>query len=50
MPLKQKLEILDASNQIMKIIGTARIYIEDEVLGGRMYVEAAVTRSNKKKH
>ena len=32
----------------MEIIGTARIYINNEVLGGRKYVEAAVTRSNKK--
>ena len=48
MPLKQKLEMLDASNRIMEIIGTARIYIDNEVLGGRKYVEAAVTRSNKK--
>ena len=48
MPLTQKLEIIDASNRIMEIIGTARIYINHDVLGGRKYVEAAVTRSNKK--
>ena len=32
----------------MEIIGTAKIYIENDVLGGRKCVEAAVTRSNKK--
>ena len=48
MPLTQKLEIIDASNRIMEIVGTARIYINNDVLGGRKYVEAAVTRSNKK--
>ena len=47
-PLKEKLEMLDASNRIMEIIGTARIYIDNEVLGGRKCVEAAVTESNKK--
>ena len=48
MPLKQKLEMLDASNRIMETIGTTRIYIDNEVLGGRKYVEAAVIRSKKK--
>ena len=32
-PLKEKLEMLDASNRIMEIIGTARIYIDNQVLG-----------------
>ena len=32
----------------MELIGTARIYINNDVLGGRKYVEAAVTRSKKK--
>ena len=48
MPLKQKLEIIDTSNHIMEIIGTTKVYIENDVLGGRKCVEAAVTRSNKK--
>ena len=39
MPLTQKLEIIDASNCIMEIIGTARIYINNDVLVGRKYVE-----------
>ena len=48
MPLTQKLEIIDASNRIMEIIGTIKMYINNDVLGGRKFVEAAVTRSNKK--
>ena len=32
----------------MELIGTARIYINNDVLRVRKYVEAAVTRSNKK--
>ena len=48
MPLKQKLEIIDASNHIMEIIGTPKMYIENHVLRGKKCVEAAVTRSNKK--
>lgn len=47
-PLKEKLEMLDASNRIMEIIGTARIYIDNEVLGGHKCVEAAVIESEKK--
>ena len=49
-PLKQKLEMLDASNRIMDIIGTTRIFIESDILGGRKCVEAAVVMSEKKKH
>ena len=48
MPLKQKLEMLDASNRIMEIIGTARIFIESDILGGRKCVEAAVVEGEKK--
>ena len=47
-PLKEKLEMLDASNRIVEIIGTARIFIDNEVLGGRKCVEAAVIESEKK--
>ena len=47
-PLKQKLEMLDASNRIMEIIGTTRIFIENDVLGGRKCVEAAVIEGEKK--
>ena len=43
-PLKNKLEIIDASGQIMDIIGTIRMYINNRVLGGRKLVEAAVVR------
>ena len=48
MPLKQKLEMLDASNRIMEIIGTPRIFIESDILGGRKCVEAAVIEGEKK--
>ena len=47
-PLKNKLEIIDASNQVMDIIGTIKMYIYNRVLGGRKLVEAAVIRSKKK--
>ena len=47
-PLKNKLEIIDASNQVMDIIGTIKMYIYNQVLGGRKLVEAAVIRSKKK--
>ena len=40
--------MLDASNRIMEIIGTARIFIENDVLGGWKCVEAAVIESEKK--
>ena len=32
----------------MEIIGTIKMYINNDVLGGRKFLEAAVTRSNKK--
>ena len=48
MPLTRKLEIIDASDRIMEIIGTIKMYINNDVLGGRKFLEAAVTRSNKK--
>ena len=47
-PLKEKLVMLDASNRIMEVIGTARIYIDNQVLGGRKCVETAVIESSKK--
>ena len=47
-PLTKKLEIIDASDRIMEIIGTIKMFIENRVLGGRKLVEAAVVRSNKK--
>ena len=47
-PLTKKLEIIDASDKIMDIIGTIRMYINNRVLGGRKLVEAAVVESNKK--
>ena len=40
--------MLDASNHIMEIIGTASIFIENDVLGGRKCVEAAVIEGEKK--
>ena len=47
-PLTKKLEISDASDRIMEIIGTIKMFIDNQVLGGRKLVEAAVVRSNKK--
>ena len=47
-PLKNKLEIIDASYKVMDIIGTIKMYIYHRVLGGRKLVEAAVIRSKKK--
>ena len=47
-PLTKKLEIIDASDRIMEIIGTIKMFIDNRVLGGRKLVEAAVVRSNKK--
>ena len=39
-PLKNKLEIIDASDRVMDIIGTIRMYIDNQVQGGRKLVEA----------
>ena len=47
-PLTKKLEIINASNRIMEIIGTIKMFIDNRVLAGRKLVEAAVVRSNKK--
>ena len=47
-PLTKKLEIIDASDRIMEIIGTIRMYIDNRVLGWRKLVEAAVVKSDKK--
>ena len=47
-PLTKKLEIIDASDKIMDIIGTICMYIDNRVLGGRKLVEAAVVESDKK--
>ena len=47
-PLTKKLEIIDASDRVMEIIGTIRMFIDNRVLGGRKLVEAAVVKSNKK--
>ena len=38
-PLTEKLEIIDASDKIMDIIGTIRMYTDNRVLGGRKLVE-----------
>ena len=41
-PLAKELEIVEASGKNLKIMGTVKIYLECEVLGGRKLMEAAV--------
>ena len=38
-PITKKLEIIDASDKIMDIIWTIRMYVDNRVLGGRKLVE-----------
>ena len=40
--------MLDASNHLMNIIGTTKIFIESNILGGCKCVEAAVVVNEKK--
>ena len=47
--LTKKLEIIDASDKVMDIIGTIRMYITNRVLGGRKLVEAAAVESDKER-
>ena len=47
-PHTKKLDIIDASDKVMDIIGTIRMYIDNRVLGGRKLMEAAVVESEKK--
>ena len=39
-PLARELEIVEASGKNLKIMGTVKIYLEFEVLGGRKLMEA----------
>ena len=48
-PLTKKLEIIDASDKVMNIIGTIRMYITNRVLGGRKLVVASVVESDKER-
>ena len=41
-PLKEELNIVKASGKILKDIGTCKMFLENEVLGGRKMVETAV--------
>ena len=41
-PLTKELEIVEASGANLKILGTVKMYLECEVLGGRKLMEAAV--------
>ena len=41
-PLARELIIVEASGKNLRILGTVRMYLETEVLGGRKLVEAAV--------
>ena len=47
-PLTGSLEIIDASGNALDILGTTRMFIDSQILGGRKLVEAAVIRGNKK--
>ena len=40
--LDEELDIIDASGKSLDIIGTCKMFLENEILGGRKMVEAAV--------
>ena len=41
-PLKEELNIVEAYGKILDVIGTCKMFIENEVLGRRKMIEAAV--------
>ena len=41
-PLDEPLSIVEASGRLLKILGTVKLYLEADVLGGRKLVERAV--------
>ena len=47
-PLKKELDIIEASGKSLEVIGTCKMFIENEILGGRKMVEAAMIRGDSK--
>ena len=41
-PLKEDLNIVEASWKVLEVIGTCKMFLENEVLASRKLVEAAV--------
>ena len=47
-PLKEDLDIIEALGKSLEVIGTCKMFIKFEILGGRKMVEAAVIHGDSK--